>query len=63
VRKGGNLEESQNGDEMGVKSTSRKEIVCTNVTKTTIRITEIMERDNSGSMRRDRLGENPRSIA
>ena len=48
---------------MGIKSTSCKEIVCTNVAKTTIRITEIMERDNGGSMRRDRLGENPRSIA
>jgi len=48
---------------VSIKSTSREEIICTNMTKTTICITKIMERDNSGSMRRNSLGENPSSIS
>ena len=56
------LEESPDGDKVGIKPTIRKKVVRANVAKATRRIPQILKRNNSRSIRGHGLRKNPRSI-
>ena len=56
------LDEGLDGDKVGIKPTIREKVVRANMAKTTRRISQILKRNNSRSIRRHGLRKNPGSI-